>query len=93
MTARLDLNASIGSASAQRLAQELRESAGADLVVDAKALAHLGALGAQTLVVAAHTWAATGHVLTIENLPDEIRAQLADLGLDSAGPFLTGACP
>ncbi len=93
MTARLDLDASIGSADAQRLAQELRKSEGADLVVDACALAHLGALGAQTLVVAARTWAATGHVLTIENLPDEIRAQLADLGLDSADPFLTGACP
>ena len=93
MTARLDLDASIGSADAQRLAQSLREYEGADLVLDASALAHLGALGAQTLLVSARAWAATGHALRIENLPDGIRAQLADLGLDSADPFLSGACP
>jgi chemotaxis protein CheX len=51
---------------ASELAGALRGHKGADLVLDASAVTHLGGLGLQLLAAAAKTWRAQGHSLTIQ---------------------------
>jgi len=75
LPARLDLP------SAGPLAQELRAHFGGDLTLDAGAVSHLGTPGLQVLLAACTSWAASGHVLTIENAPPGLAEQLAQFGL------------
>ena len=72
---RLDL------ASARGLAGALRERAGADLVIDAGAVNHLGALGLQVLASAALSWRAAGHRLRIDPRSEPFDAALTSFGL------------
>jgi chemotaxis protein CheX len=71
---RLDL------AAAAPLAEALRARAGRDLVLDAKAVSHIGAMGLQVLRSAAKSWASSGHRLELRNLSDACTDQLALLG-------------
>ena len=81
MTAQVVLPARVDSAAAVALTEELRAASGADLVVDASATTHLGALGLQTLLVAAGAWRTSGHRFTVATLTEEVAGQLAELGL------------
>jgi len=84
MTATVALPERLDLASAASLADTLRAQMGADVTLDASAVAHLGALGAQVLLSAAATWTATGHVLSLDRPSGDFLAQLAELGLDPA---------
>ena len=47
------------------LTADLRARTGADLVLDAGAVTHLGGLGLQVLLAAAASWRAAGHALSV----------------------------
>ncbi len=63
------------------LADTLRARMGAALALDASGVNHLGGLGAQVLLSAVATWAATGQSLTVVDASDAFREQAAELGL------------
>ena len=63
------------------LAAELRAHQGADLVIDAGAVTHFGALGLQLLVSAALSWRAAGHTLSITPRSAAFDDALAQLGV------------
>lgn len=92
MTEPLALPARLDSAAAVQLAQTLAERQGEDVVVDAAAVEHLGALGMQTLLVAASAWRAVGKDLSVINISAKVRSQFADLGLSDTS-LLEGAAP
>lgn len=81
MTAQVVLPARVDSTAAVALAEQLRAACGADLVVDASATTHLGALGLQTLLVAAGAWRDGGLRFTVATLSAEVAGQLAEMGL------------
>lgn len=66
------------------LAEELRACLGSDLVIDASAVSHLGALGAQLLASAALSWRNAGRILSITPRSDAFDEALARLGLTLA---------
>jgi chemotaxis protein CheX len=78
LTPRLDLS------QATPLAQELRNHAGADLVLDASAVTHLGGLAVQVLAAAAQSARTAGHSLTITPRSDYFDDALAVFGLSAA---------
>ncbi len=57
---------------------------GADLVLDATKVEHLGALALQLIRSAARSWAEDGHVLSFDNASTELADQLALFGFDPA---------
>ncbi|MCL7464044.1 STAS domain-containing protein [Phaeovulum sp. NW3] len=75
LASRLDLSA------VQPLATALRERSGADLVIDASDVSHLGALGLQVLGAAAISWRAAGHRLQIAPRSDAFDAALQTFGI------------
>jgi len=75
LPARLDLSA------AGPLAAELRTRLGTDLALDAGKTTHLGTPGLQVLLAARRSWTASGHRLVLENVGDDLAAQLAVFGL------------
>lgn len=75
LAARLDLSA------AEPLAAALRAHGGADLVIDASGVSHLGALGLQLLGAAALSWRAAGHRLRIAPRSDAFDAALQTFGI------------
>ena len=83
LDARLDLRA------AGPLAQAIIARRGADLVMDAHAVDHLGALAFQVLRAAAKTWAEDGHTLGLAGASAELADQLALLGFtpDTVTPW------
>ena len=82
------LPARLDSASARLLASELAEREDAALVLDATELKMIGAMGAEVLIAAARTWAATGRSLSLDGLPEKIRDDLDLLGLGGVVPFI-----
>jgi len=78
LAARLDLT------QVEALAADLRAHAGDDLVLDATATAHLGALGAQLLAAAALSWRRAGCRLTIAPRSEAFDEALALFGLTLA---------
>jgi anti-anti-sigma regulatory factor len=92
MMARLVLPARVDRAAAAALTEELRAHAAADVAVDAGAVTQLGALGLQTLVVAARAWRDAGHDFAVHDIGPEVAGQLADLGLADLS-LLEGAAP
>ena len=89
---RIALPPRVDSAAAVRLAEDLRTRAARDVTVDAAAATHLGALGLQTLLVAARAWRDAGHAFAVENIGPDVAGQLADLGLADLS-LLEGAAP
>lgn len=77
LEARLDLRA------AGPLASGIIAHRGADLVLDAGQVEHLGALALQVIRAAARTWAEDGHALSFENPSTELADQLALLGFSA----------
>ena len=63
MTSRHKLEDRLDSTAAGPLAGELRALAGADLVLDASGVTHLGTPGVQVLLSAAASWRTSGAVL------------------------------
>jgi|LULE01.1.fsa_nt_gb chemotaxis protein CheX len=57
---------------------------GADLVLDAAQVNHLGALSLQVIRAAAKTWSEAGHSLTLTNVSTDLADQLALLGFSPA---------
>ena len=92
MTAPLVLPAKLDSAAAIQLARDLLAHQGADVALDASAVDLMGAKAMQTLVVAAASWQAAGHRLSVANLPDRARDQLALMGMTDLS-LLEGAAP
>lgn len=87
--ARLDLPARLDLAAAAPLAEALKAQIGADLVLDARGVTHLGTPGLQVLLAARRSWEATGHALCLDGLPEALSAQLGTLGL-APEDFTTG---
>lgn len=81
MSCRLDLPARLDTAASHELADRLRQMRGRDIVLEAGAVEHLGAHAAQTLMIAAASWAADGHALRLSGLSDSAAAHLAALGI------------
>jgi chemotaxis protein CheX len=82
MTATVSLPERMDLASAAPLSDTLRAQIGADLTLDASGVRHVGALGAQVLLSAVATWAATGHALALDRPSADFLTQMAELGLD-----------
>ncbi len=74
LQSRLDLSV------AETLAKALRSRMGADLVLDAAAVTHLGGLCLQVLISAARTTQRSGHKFSVINASDRVVEQLAALG-------------
>jgi len=74
LEARLDLRA------AAPLAGAIIARRGDDLALDASHVEHLGALALQVIRAAARTWAADGHVLTLEGASVALADQLSLMG-------------
>ena len=66
------------------LADALRQRIGADLILDAGEVSHIGGLGAQVLLSAAALWRATGQSLTLTGETHDFLAQTAELGVSVA---------
>jgi chemotaxis protein CheX len=81
MTARIELVSKLDTDASDALAQALIEKRGADLVLDASGVEHMGAHAVQILVIASHSWKQDGNALTLENLPDDQVEQLTSIGL------------
>ena len=80
MTVRIELPGKLDTAAVPGLVAALREHQGANLALDASALAHIGGLAVQAIIVAANDWQDGGHSLTLENVSEEIDHQLRLLG-------------
>lgn len=91
MTASVRLAGKLDSRAAGDLAAALRRHRGADLVIDGRDCTVIGALGLQTLMVAAATWRHDGRSFALTGLPDDAAAQIAQMGIDPA--TLTGSAP
>lgn len=78
LAARLDLT------QVETLAADLRAHAGDDLVLDAGATTHLGALGLQVLAAAALGWRRAGYRLTIAPRSEAFDEALALFGVTLA---------
>ncbi|WP_375690798.1 STAS domain-containing protein [Pseudooceanicola sp. LIPI14-2-Ac024] len=74
LPARLDLSA------AEALAQSLRKRLGADMILDAGHVTHMGAMGLQVLLSAARTTRRAGHRFALTNASDRVLDQLSTLG-------------
>ena len=85
MTATVKLATRLDLTSVQPLASEITGCAGADLVVDAGQVEHLGALAAQVLVAANRQWQAHGNRLVVDPRSPAFEDALATMGL--AGHF------
>jgi anti-anti-sigma regulatory factor len=92
VTAPIVLPARLDTAAAHLLAGELRARAGAEVVLDAAHVDLLGAKAMETLLVAALAWQAAGTAFAVTNLTDEVRGQLAALGLPDPS-LLEGTAP
>jgi chemotaxis protein CheX len=90
MTARYALPSRLDLPAAAPLAEDLRARAGADLLLDADELTHLGTPGLQVLLAAGQSWRAAGHDLRVEGLSDAVAGQVALFGLTPAD---LGAAP
>ncbi len=84
MSARLELDSRLDLRASEALAEALRERRGADLVIDAGAVDHLGAHALQTLLIAAKSWGDDGYSFRCENLSSAARNQLAVFGVGTA---------
>ncbi len=91
MTASVRLPGRFDSRAVGAFAAALRSHRGSDLVIDGRGCTVIGALGLQTLMVAAATWRHDGRGFVIEGLPDDPATQIALMGIDPAS--LTGAPP
>lgn len=93
MSERIDLPRKLDSAAAVELFDRLRVEPRTPVIVDAAATEHLGALGAEVLMVAARSRTAAGIGFSIEHLGEGVMDQLATLGLRSVAPFGGAAKP
>ena len=84
MTPPLVLAVKLDPRASEALAEDLRAARGRDVVLDGSSVEHLGAHAAQTLAVAAASWATDGKTLRIENLSDAAAEQLSVMGLSPA---------
>lgn len=82
MTTVLPLPARLDSGAAAEFADALRGHRGADLDLDGRDCAMIGALGLQTLLVAEASWRHDGHRLRLRGLPDDTARQIALMGID-----------
>lgn len=80
MTATLALDPKLDLRAAGPLRDEILDRSGADLVLDANAVNHVGALALQVIRAAAKSWEADGHVLSLTNVSTDVADQLALLG-------------
>ncbi|MEM0935605.1 MAG: STAS domain-containing protein [Pseudomonadota bacterium] len=78
LPARLDLS------TATMLADGLRKARGADLVLDARDVTHLGTPGLQVMLSARRTWEEDGFALLVGDMPESFSDQLGPLGLGLA---------
>lgn len=78
LTSRVDLS-QVGP-----LAADLRACQGEDLVIDASAVTHLGALGLQLLASAARSWRSAGYELSITPRSNAFDDALAQMGVGLA---------
>lgn len=83
MTAVITLASRLDLGSVAALASEFAEKTGADLMVDAGKVEHLGALSAQLLLAAQKQWAEAGDRLTISPRSAAFDDCLATMGLSS----------
>lgn len=81
MTVRIMLSPKLDVEASNALAEALLEERGANVVLDASEVRHLGAHAIQVLVTAAHGWMRDGKSLKLENLPDEQSVLLTSIGL------------
>ena len=81
MSGAIVLPARLDSAAAPELAAALKAHAGSDVTLDAGAVAHLGALCLQAILVAATDAARAGRGFTVTGLPDDAAGQLSLYGL------------
>jgi len=91
MTASVRLPGRLDSRTTGAFTASLRSHRGSDLVIDGRDCTVIGALGLQTLMVAAATWRHDRRGFVIEGLPDKSAAQIALMGIDPEA--LTGAPP
>ena len=88
MTERIELPRKLDSAAAVELFDRLRAEPQTSFVIDAAETEHLGALGAEVLIVAARSRGASGVDFSVEHLGDGVRDQLRTLGLRTVQPFV-----
>ena len=82
MTGPVPLPERLDTRAAADLAQALKDRMGVDVVLDASSTVMIGALGLQTLLVAAATWQHAGRSFTISNLSEEAARQVELMGVD-----------
>jgi chemotaxis protein CheX len=86
LPSRLDLT------TAAALRADLQDRAGADLMLDASSLTHLGTPGLQVLLAARRTWSEEGLTLAIAEAPASVLDQLRQFGL-SLSDLVTADAP
>lgn len=84
MTAVVALPVRLDTGAVGAFTAALRDHRGADLDIDGRRCAMIGALGLQTLLVAAAAWRRDGRRLRLRDLPEDTARQVALLGIDSA---------
>ncbi|MGI1661643.1 STAS domain-containing protein [Palleronia sp. KMU-117] len=78
----LALPARLDTRAAASLTGALRAARGADLDLDGGACTMIGALGLQTLMVAAATWRHDGRAFRVHELPADTAGQIVMMGID-----------
>ncbi len=78
------LDQKLDSRSAATLTTSLLDARGKDLTVDVSKTTMIGALALQTLMVAAATWERAGKAFVIDGASEDLRAQVALMGIDLA---------
>lgn len=84
MTTVLPLPNRLDSAAVMEFAHALRGHRGADLDLDGRDCAMIGALGLQTLLVAEASWRHDGRRLRVHHLPEGTAHQIVLMGIDPA---------
>lgn len=81
MSAAHALPARLDTAQAGELVTLLRGADGGPVLLDASAVEHMGAFAAQTLAIAARSWARAGHDFQVTGLGQACTEQLKLMGL------------
>ena len=78
--ASLTLESRLDLTGAKALSAAILEHRGKDLVIDAQAVNHLGAMALQVLRAAAQSWADSGHQFSFQNASTDCADQLSLFG-------------
>lgn len=88
----ITLDAKLDTSASEALVEKLHAFRGQDLTLDASQIDHLGAHAAQTILIAAKTWAADGHSFAVTALSETAGMHLQILGIP-ADALAIGAAP